>query len=60
MIDHEDWKLFLLDSSAVERLFLEAHQYGYLTYNAAGSLVRIDFKQNSSVEVVNDIMHRTA
>ena len=60
MIDHRDWKLFLLDSFAVERLFLEAHQYGYLTYNAAGSLIRIDFKQKSIMEVVDDIMQRTA
>lgn len=38
-----EWGLFLLDLAAVERLFLEAHQQGLLGYQAAGSVVRLDF-----------------
>lgn len=41
--NHSDWRLFLLSETAVERLFLEAHQLGYLHYQSAGSTVRIEF-----------------
>lgn len=41
--EHLDWKLFLLSDTAVERLFLEAHQHGYLHFQSAGSTVRIEF-----------------
>ncbi len=43
LLTDPDWKLFLLQEGAVERLFLEAHQEGLLHYHAAGSVVRIDF-----------------
>jgi hypothetical protein len=42
---HPDWKLFLLTPGEVERLFLEADQLGLLHYQAAGSIVRIDFPE---------------
>ena len=38
-----EWGLFLLDTPAVERLFLDAHQRRLLDYHAAGSVVRLDF-----------------
>lgn len=41
--ESEDWRLFLLSESNVERIFLEAHQLGYLHYQSAGSTVRIEF-----------------
>jgi hypothetical protein len=56
IINHRDWKLFLLNAFVVERMFIEAHQYGYLTYNAAGSIIRIDFKQKNIEEVVDAII----
>jgi hypothetical protein len=56
VLNHNDWKLFLLNSKEVERLFLEAHQRGFLTYYAAGSIIRITFKQKDIVEVANDII----
>ena len=56
VLHHSDWKLFLLNSNMVEKLFLEAHQHGYLRYYSAGSIIRITFKQNNVVEVVNDII----
>lgn len=37
------WRLFFLGETAVERLFLEAHQRKLLSYLAAGSVIRIDF-----------------
>jgi hypothetical protein len=56
ILQHPDWKLFLLTPNLVEKLFLEAHQHGYLKYYAAGSIIRITFKQKTIVEVVNDII----
>jgi hypothetical protein len=38
-----EWGLFLLALGDVERLFIEAHQQGLLSYQAAGSVVRLDF-----------------
>lgn len=38
-----EWGLFLLDLPAVEARFLEAHQLHLLGYQAAGSVVRLDF-----------------
>jgi hypothetical protein len=42
-VAHDDWKLFFLDRSAVERFLVEAHQLHYLHYAAAGNVIRIDF-----------------
>lgn len=56
VLHHKDWKLFLLDAFTVERLFIEANQHGYLTYNAAGSIIRIDFKQKNLIGVVDAII----
>ncbi|MFZ3059099.1 MAG: BrxA family protein [Candidatus Methanoperedens sp.] len=56
IIHNKDWQLFLLDAFTVERLFLEAHQHGYLSYNAAGSIIRIYFKQKNLIEVVDAII----
>jgi hypothetical protein len=43
LVQHPDWKMFLLTPQEVERLFLEAEQHRYLTLQAAGKVVRIDF-----------------
>jgi hypothetical protein len=56
ILQHNDWKLFLLNTRDVEQLFLEAHQRGYLNYYAAGSIIRISFKQKSIIEVVHDLI----
>lgn len=45
VFEHPDWRLFLLRPETVERLFIEADQEGLLRYNAAGSIVRIDFPE---------------
>ena len=46
-----DWRLFFLAETAVERLLMEAHQRHYLSYHAAGRVVRIDFPGDDVVEV---------
>ncbi len=43
ILEHPDWRLFLLSPNGVERLFLEADQAGLLRYRAAGSIVRLEF-----------------
>ncbi len=45
VFEHPDWRLFLLRPETVERLFIEADRDGLLHYNAAGSIVRIDFPE---------------
>jgi hypothetical protein len=59
IVNHEDWKLFLLDPSTVERMFIDAHQNGYLIYNAAGSIIRINFNFNNIEGIVDAIIERT-
>lgn len=43
LVEHPDWKLFLLTSSEVERLFFEAHQHGWVHYQTAGRVHRLEF-----------------
>ena len=43
LVNHSDWKLFLLTPSLVERLFLDAHQRGFLSFYSAGRIYKIDF-----------------
>jgi hypothetical protein len=40
---HKDWRLFLLPPQTVERLLLEAHQHGWIQYQVAGGISRIEF-----------------
>lgn len=43
VLHSEEWKLFFLPLAGVERFFIETHQEHLLSYNAAGSVVRLDF-----------------
>lgn len=56
VVNHQDWKLLLIDAATVERLFLEAHQNGFLSYQTAGNLVRIEHRFKSIGEVVDAIV----
>lgn len=44
------WRLFFLTPASVERRFVDAQQHGFLRYQAAGSVVRIDFPEGSLEE----------
>ena len=46
----DEWKLFFLSTEGVERFFVEAHQEHLLNYQAAGSVVRIEFPAASLTE----------
>jgi len=43
LVNHPNWRLFLLGTRQVERLLTEADAEGLLTYQAAGSVIRIEF-----------------
>jgi hypothetical protein len=58
LIRHQDWKLFLMESPVVERLFLDAHQHRLLRYEAAGKIHRIDFSARNTEEMADVIAGR--
>lgn len=63
LVSHPEWRLFLLGQTAVELLFMEAHQEGLLHYSAAGRVVRVDFPARTVGEYADAILeraHRTA
>jgi hypothetical protein len=56
VLHSDDWKLFFLPVTGVERFFIEAHQEHLLTYQAAGSVVRIDFPVNTLTEFAHVLL----
>lgn len=58
VLNSDDWKLFFLPVEGVERFFIEAHQQHLLTYQAAGSVVRIEFPADSLSEYAHVILER--
>jgi len=56
--DHHDWRLFLFDTRDVERALLECHQKGWLGYQAAGAICRIDFPSIPFKEYVRVVLER--
>ena len=58
LLDHPDWRLFLLDARDVERALLECHQKGWLGYHAAGAICRIDFPSVTFKEYVRVVLGR--
>lgn len=55
LVNHTDWRLFLLAPNAVERFFLEAHQRKLLSFAAAGTTVRIEFPATTLEEMADVI-----
>lgn len=53
IIEHPDWRLFLLTSNQVEQMFLEAHQNETLGYYSAGGITRIDWKYESFTDFLS-------
>ncbi len=58
LVQHSDWRLFLFDEHDVERSLLECHQRGWLGYQAAGAICRIDFPTASFKEYVRVVFGR--
>lgn len=55
----QDWNLFFLPVAGVERFFVDAHQEHLLGYQAAGSVIRIDFPTYDLVEYAHVVLDRT-
>jgi len=60
LLEHPDWRLFLLETGDVEHLFLEADRAQLLSYQAAGRLIRIDFSATDYNEMAGIIHARQA
>jgi len=58
VLQSDDWKLFFLAVEGVERFFLEAHQEHLLTYQAAASVIRLEFPAASLREYANVLLER--
>lgn len=58
LAEHPDWRLFLLSPQMVERLLLEAHQHGWLNYQAAGRVSRLEFSSTTFDDYVRRILSR--
>ncbi len=58
LVNHPDWKLFLLSPMHVENLFFQAHQHGFLEYHAAGGVFRISFPASSHADYAHVILAR--
>ena len=50
LIDAEDWRMFLMDSSDVERELLRLHQFKKLRYEVAGSLAQLSLPYGTAAE----------
>lgn len=59
LVESPEWRLFFLSPDAVERLFVECQQRGLLHYQAAGTIVRIDFPTHSLEEYARALIERT-
>lgn len=58
IVQNPDWRLFLFGEHEVERALLECHQKGWLGYQAAGAICRIDFPRMPFKEYVRVILGR--
>ena len=50
IVESEDWHMYLLDSSDVERELLRLHQFRKVRYEVAGSLAQLKLPHESSVQ----------
>lgn len=55
VIESEDWRMYLMDSSDVERELLRLHQFRKLHYEVAGSLAQLQLPCVSSADYVREL-----
>jgi len=58
VLHSDEWKLFFLPIEGVERYFIEADQQHLLTYQAAGSVIRIEFPAATMREYADVLLER--
>lgn len=60
LVQHLDWRLFLLGETGVERMMMECHQHGWLRFDIAGAIYRVEFPSVSLKEYVHDVLGQRA
>jgi len=55
IVDAEDWRMYLMDGSDVERELFRLHQFRKLHYEVAGSLAQLKLPYSSSAEYVRGL-----
>ena len=55
IVDAEDWRMFLMDTSNVEREILRLHQFRKLQYEVAGSLVQLKLPHSSTADYAREL-----
>ena len=55
IIDAEDWHMFLIDTSDVERELLRLHQFRKVHYEVAGSLAQLKLPHRSSADYAREL-----
>ena len=55
LVDAEDWHMFLMDTSNVERELLRLHQFRKVYYEVAGSLAQLKLPHGSSAEYAREL-----
>jgi hypothetical protein len=58
LVHHPHWRLFFLGTREVERYFAEADAYKLLSYQAAGSIIRIEFPTDDFEEYVHVLIEK--
>jgi hypothetical protein len=56
VIDAADWRMYLMDSADVEREVLRLHQFHRLSYEAAGTLARLDLPATSPAAYAEELV----
>ena len=55
IIDAEDWHMFLMDASGVERELLRLHQFRKVHYEVAGSLAQLKLPHRSAADYAREL-----
>lgn len=55
IVDAEDWRMYLMDASDVERELLRLHQFRKVHYEVAGSLAQLKLPCGSSLDYVREL-----
>ena len=55
IVDAEDWHMFLMDTSDVERELLRLHQFRKVHYEVAGSLAQLKLPHRSSADYAREL-----
>ena len=59
LMEHRDWRLFLIGEQQLHELFIQGHQAGFWHYAAAGSLVRLDWRLKTWEEMTHGVLAGT-